>query len=826
MDQSTFVHFPQFATFGALSIFVLLASIALAVVLYFRKKKTKSELSAIHILTIGVALAGFFVFVPIYFFCYEFGDTIHPIRSVLLSLHNTFRIFILDGEFDIVRDAVEPAPSWFRKGYSIYASFLYVLAPCLTFTNLMSLFQNLWDEIRFAFAAVRPIYIFSELSDASLAMAESLIARYEAADSKARRPILVFTDVFIQEEEEDYELRLKARDLKAICLKRDITRVNVRRKKCHIEFFLLGEDESENMEQAIKLTQENKHCANRSIFLYTMYANQQTASYILDSIDKGNLTLHRDLITAIDRDPVSFLEDPDAYLPANAFDFNFYVRRVDNVGELARQMLTSDEMANMVRECEGHTISLLIIGMGSYGKAILQNALWLYQLWGYDLEITIFDSRAGDGSDLLQNLRKDWPEIVCDDSGHYVNHTEGDCHYDLQFFTNIDCFGYQFQQIFEQGSPYHQRLARTKAAFISLGNDDLNIEASVMLRSLFDRVNHVGEAELNTSGAKSGARLAASKDLPLLYAIVYDDRKAGNLTSQNDSMAAANNASPDKKTPRPTGLINHKQQPLHINFLGSLSSQYAYDVIEQLKAIERIALRYHTEWIWNMYRDDDPNNNIEAISAAIRSGQPLYKKDKDGNYELDKEGNKIDLVQEMKDYIFEAMEQYTRFEYYRNASIGRALHKAFLTKLYQVDTRAATNEDGTPSVLAEDSIAQSVNEHARWNAFMRVHGFRLPDMVGTGISRYSAKGMKPYRNDRGLTHNLLVPWDLLPKYEKQKDAMRRAIQHQWKEEAPQSEAEKTDTAPDSTATSSPITGEAAAEEAAADNATTGTGINT
>ena len=774
MQQPTFEHFPQYLTFGIISAAALLLAIALAVVLHFRQKKSKIELTTIHILTIGVAVAGFFLFVPIYFFNYDFGDSTHPVRSVLLSLHNTFRIFILDGEFDIVRNAVEPAKPWFRRAFSVYASILYVLAPCLTFTNLLSLFQNLWDEIRFTFACLRPIYIFSELSDASLAMAESLVQRYEhqAAErnaakkqhipyvgQKPHRPILVFTDVFIQEDEEGYELRLKARDLKAICLKRDITRVNVRRKPCRVEFFLLGENESENMEQAIKLTQENKETRGRAIFLYTMYANHQTAAYILDSIDKGEVTLHPQLCANVKKNPLAFLKNPDANLPDEVFDSNFYVRRIDNVGELARQILTSNEIVQMIRDCPDHTISLVIMGMGSYGKALLQNALWLYQIWGYNLEITVFDSRQGDGKDILQVLRKDWPEIVCDDSGHYVCNADGDCHYDLQFFTNIDCFGYQFEQLFEVGSPYRQRLQRTNAAFVALGNDDHNIEASVMLRSMFDRINHVQSAELGGDGA----RLVASNDPPLLYAIVYDDRKAANLTSQNE---VGGTSAPSHHA---KGLVNHKEQPLHINFVGNLSSQYAYDVIENIKAIECTALRYHTEWIWNMCLD---NNNLLDIGKAIRSGKKLPKYDKNGNqmyYESGpRKGEPIDQVQELIDTIIDALNGYTRFEYFRNASIARSIHKDMLCRLYQIDIRDEGDE-----VTCESGQIQKQIEHARWNAYMRVHGYRLPDMVGTGGNHYNLGSMKPYRNDRGLLHYELVPWDLLPESERQKDALRR-----------------------------------------------------
>ena len=72
----------------------------------------------------------------------------------------------------------------------------------------MSLFKNFKDEIRLAVVRNRPIYIFSELNNSSLALAKSVCERYASQECAkwTDKPVIVFTDVFIKNEEEDYEM--------------------------------------------------------------------------------------------------------------------------------------------------------------------------------------------------------------------------------------------------------------------------------------------------------------------------------------------------------------------------------------------------------------------------------------------------------------------------------------------------------------------------------------------------------------------------------------------------------------------------------------------
>ena len=287
-----------YTVFGLLSFAVLIAAGFLARKAYKGKERGKRVLSALHIFTLGVFAATVFVFVPVYYVGYDFGDSFAVARPFLISVHHALRVFILDGEFDAVRNAVAGVGELPHILFSLYAALLYVLAPLLTFSNVLSLFKNARNEFLFSWKKKRPFYIFSELNEMSITMAESI-----KKDKEIKKPVIVFTDVFERDEEEDYELRLRAHDVNAILLKKDITRVNVKAKEDRVEFFLIGKDESENMEQAIKLTEEYKNdCAIRPIAIF-VFSNKPSAGYILDSLDKGKYTLDKTLEASIKENP-------------------------------------------------------------------------------------------------------------------------------------------------------------------------------------------------------------------------------------------------------------------------------------------------------------------------------------------------------------------------------------------------------------------------------------------------------------------------------------------------------------------------------------------
>lgn len=72
-----------------------------------------------------------------------------------------------------------------------------------------------------------------------------------------------------------------------------------------------------------------------------------------------------------------------------------------------------------------------------------------------------------------------------------------------------------------------ERIRRINLAFVALGDDDENIEMSIHLRMLFDRLN-----EINNKQAK---QMEWRKEPVEIFSIVYDERKSGIIRDEKCS---------------------------------------------------------------------------------------------------------------------------------------------------------------------------------------------------------------------------------------------------------------------------------------------------
>ena len=220
----------MFAIFGLLSLAVAVGILIYAVKIQKKKERAERVFSPFQVFTGGIFVAVLFVFLPVFYYNYElFGDSSY-IRPIFIALHTTIRVFILDGDFDTVANQITDINEAVRLCFSFHSALLYVVAPILTFGNVLSMFKNIRGEAMLSFYKNRSMYIMSELNGCSMSMAQSIYSRWKENTKADKKPLIVFTDVFEQNEEDDYELLVKARDLGAICLKKDISKSSLSAK--------------------------------------------------------------------------------------------------------------------------------------------------------------------------------------------------------------------------------------------------------------------------------------------------------------------------------------------------------------------------------------------------------------------------------------------------------------------------------------------------------------------------------------------------------------------------------------------------------------------
>jgi len=252
----------------------------------------------------------------------------------------------------------------------------------------------------------------------------------------------------------------------------------------------------------------------------------------------------------------------------------FCVRCVHPMQRLAWKELCNAALHETARPVEGtddKVISILLVGCGYHGMEFLKTALWMYQLPDCRLEINVVDTDKA----MQDKVEGECPDIYLKSNLIATD----DMQYTLRFFSGVDVMTQTFWKMLSDPKAACQkkdtnetaweledleRLSRTTAVFIGLGNDDANIKAALHLRMLFGRL------EKNPAGEGRTAKEEAVR----IYSVVYDAAKAENLKQS---------------------FRNHRSIPYNIEFIGSVTDMYNYKAVTYGEE-ERKSFKYHMHW--------------------------------------------------------------------------------------------------------------------------------------------------------------------------------------------------------------------------------------
>ena len=418
-----------------LSVLLLAGSLIAAVRIYRAPYQRGRFLSPVKCVLAGVFLAAVLLFLPLHLEQFP-KDFVGGINSVLLSIHSTMRLFVLDGEFDGVLAFTSALPDGVvRTGYSVVAAVLYVLAPALTFGFVLSFFKNISAYRSLLFHYGTDVYVFSELNEQALVLARSI-------QKKDRRCLLVFMDVFENHEESIFELCEKARELKAVCFKKDIVDIswNVHSKRSCVSLFAIGENESENIEQSIKLVEAYKNLPNFRLYVFSTRVESEV-------------------------------------LFQTAVDGGMRVRRVNVIRSLISQTLYREggSLFEGAIDCGTHKlISVVLIGLGRYGTEMLKALSWFCQMDGYQVKIHVFDQR----NDAEERFTALCPELMAPERNGTA--TPGEAQYHIVIHGGMDVQTARYADCFHAIRPISH-------VFVALGDDGRNVEAAINARIMCER---------------------------------------------------------------------------------------------------------------------------------------------------------------------------------------------------------------------------------------------------------------------------------------------------------------------------------------------------
>lgn len=418
-----------------LSLCILAVGIYFAVSISQGRSRSGKVIEPMHALMAGFFISVIVLSLPIY------GDIIGDdplkvLKTVAFSLHNTLQVFTLDADRSLI-DSVNCPVEWFSSIYSGWLTIVYIVAPIMTFSFLISFFKNVTAYIRYMRGYFRDVYIFSELNEKTLTLGTDIHRNHP-------RALLVYTDVFDSNTEMSFEFIERARAIRAVCFKRDILAVNFRKhsRSAQIAFFTIGEEEPENINQALKLIEDYKDLPNVRLFVFSTRVESEL---LLTKADKGNIK----------------------------------VRRVNEVRSLVNRLLYENgaELFKNAMPVPGgkKKISAVLIGMGAHGSEMLKALSWYCQMDGYTVEIDAFDIDPS-AEDRFAAMA---PELVSPEYNGVI--IPGEPSYTIRFHCGLDVKSKAFADEI-------MKLTSATYVLVALGNDEDNIRTAVDLRMLFERM--------------------------------------------------------------------------------------------------------------------------------------------------------------------------------------------------------------------------------------------------------------------------------------------------------------------------------------------------
>jgi len=434
--------------FYAAAMALILGTIGYLLYRYFCKHVKGRRISALHILFGSCFAAVLLLCIPPTFAQYG-SQKYGVLQTVVFSFQRAIRVFGADDIHDVVLDNLLTAPEKLQGWYARAVLFLQLAAPLLTFGFVASFFKNLISAARYRLYIGTEAHIFSSLNQKSIALADSIIRKQTAGKKWTVRPLIVFTDVIYESEEEYYDLLEEARILGAVIFRKDLESVQfdghfIKRK---LYFYLMGEDNQENSRHAAAIL-ERYDRPGTAMYVFT---DNQACAMLLSAMDNRHMQIYR----------------------INSIQFLIY----HNLTQYGARLFQNARMYN------NNVISAVIVGLGRYGLEMLKALLWYCQMPGFTLKVHVFD----EDEKVCEKFTAMCPGIM------EMNGSDkpGETRYHITFHGGMEVSSETFAGELEA-------VKDATYIFVGLGEDDANINASVQIRSLYEWINPAYKPDIET----------------------------------------------------------------------------------------------------------------------------------------------------------------------------------------------------------------------------------------------------------------------------------------------------------------------------------------
>ena len=489
------------------------------------------------------------------------------LHAFVFAFYKAMQVFSLNVEFNTVLEFTNYIDILPGEVFTLYVYGLYALAPVLIVSNIISMFVDILDNIRFACSKKEGTsYVFSEMNIQTVTMAKRIRNHYHKSS-------IIFTDLATAKKEnvDVDKLIEEVHDIDAICLKKDLGHLDLTKKSGGNEIFIIGDDETKNLSLAIALNDKYKD-GNTKTKIY-FYTNVESSKVVIDSLDKGNKLVDDGLDAFIEENKNL---DVVKNWSGKKIEGEYSIRCFDTVEQIVQETLVADYKAIMDSAAskvgKENNVSFTIVGTGNYGMQFLKAVAWMFQIESYAVRINAIDCRA----DLKEIIAQQYPELL-ERTG---DRTEQEAWCDVYAYPGINVNSSKLDDLIL--SNQNENFANTDAILVALGDDEKNIKVALHIRELYARVLR-----------KKGIDETHCAESPIIYAVVRSKEKADAIQ----------------------GLGNYGSEKYNIKLIGDFSAEYSYDRIMQDKTDDKVALHYHLQWV---IKDgsDEIKKNVELYEAS------------------------------------------------------------------------------------------------------------------------------------------------------------------------------------------------------------------
>ncbi len=418
---------------------VFLFTVCLAVAVYKRNSKFGSLVTPVNTMFAGVFVSAYVIYLPLNIenFAGESSPFLKLVKIICINFYKVLQTFSLDGDFFGTYEQVisSVGGNILSYVYLAYISILFVVAPMITFSFIILIFRNILSSISYHFSFFRDLYIFSDLNERSLLLAEDIRKNHPKAK-------IIYADANFGEDGESFELLNGAKQQRAICFKTNVDAINLsfHSKRCQVHIFLIGKDETDNSNKALSIIKRYGDRDNTNLYVF---CKNTVGSLILSSPKEKKIKL----------------------------------RRIDESQSLIYRHLYEDGVRFFNEAVETQngekTVGAVVVGMGGYGSEMIKALSWFCQMDGYSLEINAFDKDEFAEDKFIAKC----PELMSPSlNGKDI---EGEARYNIKIHPKTEVATKSF---YEKLS----KIERISYVLVSLGDDELNIQTATELRTYFE----------------------------------------------------------------------------------------------------------------------------------------------------------------------------------------------------------------------------------------------------------------------------------------------------------------------------------------------------